>query len=31
MSQIERDLRVLCELAKELGATNAVPLAAKGV
>jgi len=31
MSQIERDLRILCDLTKELGATNAAPLAAKAV
>jgi predicted metal-binding protein len=31
MPQIERNLRVLCNLAKELGATNAVPVAAKDV
>jgi hypothetical protein len=31
MPQIERDLRLLCNIAKELGATNAVPVAAKDV
>jgi len=31
MSQIEKDLKVLCKVAKELGATNAAPINAKGV
>ncbi len=31
MSQFENDLEVLCNLAKELGATNAVSFDAKGV
>src|SRR5512136_1225498 len=31
MSNIEKDLSVLCSLAKQLGATNAVPLSAKAV
>ena len=31
MSQIEGDLKVLCKMAKELGATNAVQLNAKDV
>ena len=31
MSQIEKDLKVLCDLSKDLGATNAAPLAAKAV
>ena len=31
MSQIERDLRVLSNLAKELGATNAIPMNGKDV
>ena len=31
MSQVERDLEVLCKLAKEFGATNAASFNAKGV
>ena len=31
MSQVEKNLEVLCKLAKELGATNAVSFKAKGV
>lgn len=31
MSQVEKNLEVLCKLAKELGATNAVSFNAKGV
>ena len=31
MPKIERDLKILCDMAKELGATNAAPLNTKGV